>query len=352
MIKNLLRVKPLLFALLAFIGSMWSCTKEDMTDCGGVRLYFAHTFNEQGQDLLASSVKDIRVYIFDNSGLLFDVLRINAQDLTDGYKEVDLETGTYTAVAWAGSSDDVLAGGYMDVEMTDPQAHLYISPVRVGVTTLSNFRMLIRNNVLPTEVRGDVAPEVDDFDDLFHSHAESFEVKRGGDQRVYFDFVKNTNTLKIRINGLECLGSSAAPAPRGRSGVEPPLSVYATGSNGRYTYSNQIGEYAREVRYERPHTYLDNTTMEVDIKILRLMLDQSTAQSANLYITDPATGAELLPAIDILGALLKVRSAAIVSQEDLDRIDEIPIEINIDVNLGVSVSIFGYKVISSETELQ
>lgn len=329
--------------LFLLAGLMSGCIKENLDNCEArLRLYFRYTYNNQRQDLLASQVGDIRVYLFDqSSGLLSDIIRADRQDIDRGWLEPDIPEGVYTAVAWAASGEDLMRGGYQEVEMTNPATHTYIPQVRIGTTTLDNFRMMLADRELSAGSTGVMTPVWENFDHLFFAIATDVAVTKENDQRVEFDFIKNTSTLKVHVTGLEYLSARASVANQ-------PLNVFATGPNERYLYDNGIDPHTRVVRYEPPYTQFTATDMDVDIRIQRLDLAYHSAHPVLLYIQS-RTGQNLVAPIDVTDAILRAKNAQgnplWLSQEDVDREDEFPFEISILRDLSIQVTINGFEVV-------
>jgi hypothetical protein len=330
-------------AALAFV--IGGCTKDDLSDCGGLRLQFRYTHNKQRQNLLAGQVRDIRVYVFNrNTGQLAYIIRPGAQDIARGYLEVDLPdrpNGVFTFVAWAGGSTDMMQGGYMDAKMTNPATHAYNPNATTGDATLENFSMMLRYNILPGNVPGDITPQVEQFDDLFFAMAQDITLKNTAAQTVDFDFIKNTSTLKVKVTGIDHL--TRAPAP------DQPLHLFVTGRNERYRFDNTIDGYARELRYEPPYRTLTATTMEVNVKVQRLDIDRHDADAVLLYVRRPETGFDMIEPLNVIKAILSIKNAqgAYIyrTQEDIDREDEFIIEISILHDLSVKVTVNGFEIV-------
>ena len=336
----------LIFLLTAILAG--GCTKEDLGQCTGFRLMFEYTYNKQNQNLLTIRIHDIRVYIFDQStGLLVKIVRVGDASIARGWVDVDLPDGVYTASAWAGSSTDMMQAGFMDAEMDNPASQLYKLQATIGHTTLQNFRMMLAYNAL---TGGEIAPKIEQFDDLFFAMAQNISVKTGGrNQTVKFDFLKNTSILKVKISGLERLWSyDQTPAH--------PLNVFVTGKNGRYNYDNKIDAYAQQVHYEPPYTALTASEMDIDIKELRLDIYRNAAYPSLLHIVNPVTGQDMVPPLNIIDMILSAKdknTGAYIwkNQDDIDREEEFPIEISILYDLSVSVSVNGFEVVNTSPDI-
>lgn len=331
---------PLLPTLLAVLLSVGCNLKEDLSDCGVLRFAFRYTCNNENVDRLKAHVQDIHVYAFDmETRLLADVIEVGPADIARGWVEIDdLPDGRYTFVAWGGSSED-MSRSFSEAHMHDATTHDHSDP-RIGTTTLDEFYMMLDYNELPADVHGDIAPAREDFDDLFHAAAERVEVSKGRDQTVDFDLIRNANVLKVTVTGFQHL--TTAPGTRAAS-PDQPLSVYAVGKNGRYMWDNTIDWNARQVRYESPYTSLDETSMQVDIKTLRLDVERHATEPVNLYVSDPVTGQGIIAPLDVVKTILRVKddegNSIYQTQEDIDREYEFPINISILADLSVRISL-------------
>jgi hypothetical protein len=262
--------------------------------------------------------------------MLARIVELTPAEVDRGWAEIrDLSGGAYTFVVWGGSSTDMLKGGFLDAHMSGNNPS---RSVAVGETTLEEFRLMADSQPTPS---GAVAPKQETFDDLFHAAAENVQVVRGTEQAVDFDFIRNTNVVKVHISGLDKLETFDGE----------PLQVYITAENGHYGWNNGIDPYADLVRYEPKHQLLTDTDMYIDIKTLRFDLSRHDASDPILlYIIGPATGEVLTDGepIDLLKALRSVKDPQgnypYRTQEDFDREYYFPIDIVISMNENHSVS--------------
>jgi hypothetical protein len=326
--------KIVIFSLLVLLFS--SCIKEDLSECV-LRLELCYTYNKSEQNQL-EQVRDIRVYIFGSNEVLFDVVRATQQDIVRGYIDLVLPDDTYTIVAWGASSTDMVQGGYQIADMSDPTSDVY-SQVSIGTTTLNSFRTLLSTVPLSGDVLGDVAPQKEQFDDLFYAIVSDFTVIKGRKQTILLDFMKNTSILKVKITGLQYLTSSQ------------PLDVFATARNERYMYNNRIDPSARVIRHKPSGTTTKSTEMTVDIKVQRLLIAmQNAAPAAELHITHPQLGINMATKINLLYAILNTKDNTgnnlWASQEAIDKEDEFLFEISIAHNLSVTVTLNDFEFIT------
>ncbi len=325
--------------------------KEDLSDCGVLRLSLRFTYNTEQIDRLEANVNDVHFYVFDKeTDILVDIIEVGYEEITRGYTEVeDLPAGTYTFVAWGCGDEDMLGDGhFIEAHMNDSPAHDHTRAAIIGETTLDDFYMMVDYDVLPDDVLGDIAPKVDDFHDLFFANVTDVVVKNEENQTVDFDFIRNTNVLKVNITGLEHLeadNATRAPAPG------QPLDVFAIGKNGRYRWNNAICQDARTVRYEPPYTSLDDDSMQVDIKTLRLDLARhSEIDPIVLHVENPADGKPLISPLSVMDAIVQVKddegNFLYRTQEDIDREYEFPIDISIQPDKSVRIFISDWEIIN------
>ncbi|MDR0333200.1 MAG: FimB/Mfa2 family fimbrial subunit [Dysgonamonadaceae bacterium] len=326
MIKRLL-----FFSLLSLLAI--SCIKEDSDDCQrGLRLNFSYTHNNQDKDLLSEQVRNIRVFLFDQStGILTDVVLAGTQDIARGYIDVNLAEGIYTAIAWGGSSIDMFQdniGGYTDV-------------ATVGTTTLDQFRRMLAYDPLSGNALADVTPKVKDFDDLFYAAATDLSVTGWNRHPADLAFIKNTNTLKVVVTGLEHL----------RSGTSP-LNIFSTGKNWQYRYNNAPDASVPRMLYmPQTETATANAT-EVLIKQQRLNMSQLAVDPVLLYIRD-VNGADLITPLNVIETIRQ--NPAYQTQADIDREDLFTITMEIEpgdsVTLTVTITINDWIIVDTGTIL-
>lgn len=341
----------LIISIISFLAV--SCVREDVTQCktGEFRLNFEFTHNNQGENLLDGNVQDIRIYIFNQgTGILTEEVRVTVEDLKRGHVDISLPEGTYTFSTWGGSSEDMMKGGYLDAQMIDEPANVYISPARIGSATIEDFRMMLTFNGSPIGRSAETMPEITDFDDLFFAIARDIRVAVGSKDKITFDFIRNSHKIKVKISGLEYLPDfAAAPGVLTRDAeTELPVEIFAIGNNGLYCYDNQIGTYAQYFRYNPRHAYLVSSAVQVDIMLLRLDMVRHTAEPMMLYVRDKITGRDLIDPLDIVGTILQAKDPEghyiYQTQEDLDREDEYPIEISILRDLSIRITVNGFEI--------
>jgi hypothetical protein len=345
------------FALSCLLALLGGCINEGDVNCGAhLRLEFTYTFNRYFEDRLSEEVRDIQVYIFDrNSGVLVDILQVMSSSINRGYMDIILpRDGEYNFVAWGSSNPVIAQGGYRAVEMINAADHTYREEVRMGETTLDNFRKMLRSTDVRVpfrsddeQVHGERSPYNVHFDHLFHAITPGVSVsvgRTGGETQVIpLDFMRNTSTLKIEVTGIEHLP---------QVDTENPLRVFVTARNERYVYNNNIGINARELLYEPPYREITEDQMLIDIKIQRLVIDRHlTAEPVLLHVHHPVTNEPMIAPLNIVEAILAAREAGVpvwATQESIDRELEFPIRISFNHRLGVTISINEWVIVETD----
>lgn len=323
-----------------------SCVKEDMAECDlGLTINFKYSLNNKEEDLFDSSVRDMRLYVFDNHGILCDVIRENGTQLNSRFKQLVIPQGVYTFVAWGGSGEEMM-DSFKEIEMVDEVTNNYISSVQIGITTLDNFRMKLIAKQLPQEIEGEIAPQTEEFDHLFYGVASNFEVT-GSNQLMHIDLIKNTNTLRVKVAGLQHLTATIDD--------QAPVSLWTIGRNERYKFDNSLGDYARFLRNEPHNIHFDESSVFVDIKMLRFDKSKHLVEPIWLKTMNLLTGIELLAPIDILETILRAKDThgnlLFRTQTDLDKEDEYFIEINIAKDLSVTVEIKNWTIVDTTPDI-
>lgn len=362
---------------------MNSCTKEDTTDCfSGLRLKFDFTLHNNGGNKFGDEVNRVRVYLFDEQGVLQLKATDDARTLTYSYLQngqvktvstpnflgalpddyvmhLDAPPGKYKVVAWGGSTLST-ESMFFDAHMNDPLTHDFQEGVTLGVTRMEDFRMIIKYNLAP-DIPEDVVPIVPEIDDLWYGAfgtrnettskytMQDVIVRTGQVTDAGIELIKNTNVLKVTITGFEYILAATTRATS-------PLNVWATATNGRYRIDNSIGENARSIRYTPHFERVDANRMLVDIKMMRIDLERHMAQPMYLTIENPVTGQKFPDRpIDIVNTLMQAKdnrgNYVYNNQADFDREYEHPIEVRVSVDLSIRIFVKGWEVITVNPEV-
>lgn len=365
----------LMFALL-FAG----CTKENTEDCfSGLRLDFYFTLHTGNNNLFGEKVHRVHAYLFDENG----VLQLHAMDNGNKLEYSYLQNGQVKTVSnlnpWGGlpnnyvmNLDKVPAGKYKIISWADsgrednttylygqmkaPATHDFEKDITLGVTTMNDFYIFLKCKTA-SGLSEELTPEANEIDDLWYGAAgtrhsktdmyacETVEVKNNIVTERHVELIRNTNILKVTLNGIEHLTSGAKNAPEAKQ--ETNFKLWVVASDGRYRSDNTFDEYVPSIRYTPFNTSMNENTLFADIKVLRLTMEHPVL----LYIETP--DGQRIPdqPIDIVSMLLKARNPdtgeyAYNSQSDFDRIYEHPIEVRIGANLEIRIFIGEWEIVN------
>lgn len=334
---------------ILFLVVFFSCTKEDNADCtAGLILKYSYEHNKQGVDLFGPDVQYIKMYIFNEQNILHHIDSGKGTALTNGwFKQINLAPGKYSVVSWAGGNPDFHTS-FFDSQMSDRASLDFSHKAVVGQTTLQDFRIIV-NHQLAEMYEEDVILPMDSLDDLYYgTYKDNVEVKPGYLSVQEIPLIKNTNKLRVIVEGLQHLKTST------KAGDSDILEVYAAAKNGRYMYNNAIDEYARVIRYETPFTIVSDTAIETDIKILRLDIEHHTANPVTLYVNNKQTNLPLAT-INVVESILKAQDEngnyLINNQSDLDKEDLFVFKVQINTDLSVNIFVNGWNIKPTKPEI-
>ena len=339
MFKKRAILLPLL--LLFLIG----CIEQREMDCSVLRLKFSYTINRYFEDQIQGEIRAIQVYVFDsNTGILVDILPVNEAAINRGYIEIHPPgdgNSDFTFVAWGVCGTDIRGGGYKTVEMYQPVAHAR-NEVQIGRTTLQTFRKMMQYTDVQARStqHGEIMPSNVLFDHLFHSRAVNVPIRSStinvDDQVIPLDFMRNTATLQIEVQGIHYLN---------RVTVNNPPRVFVTGRNERFNYDNSVGFHTRQLFYSRPNRTVTETYMRTDIKVQRMVIDRhlNTEGGIFLHLHQPYPDTPVMRPLDVVAAILSARDThgnlLWPTQDAIDREKEFPITIIINQRGQVTVKI-------------
>lgn len=319
-------------AILLFVG----CVKEDNDDCpNGISLKFSYKFDEQGQSTITSRIGMLRLYVFDQNRVLHHIMPISTSSLVNGSIKADIEPGTYTFIALGFSGKDMIAGGYLDAEVTDPATHTYTTPATVGTTTLDNFRVKLKS----TQSGGLWSPSANNFDNLFTATVENTTIiSTNKEQVVNLSFVNNCSILDTTVEGIDVITTRATS----------PVKVFFEGKYGTYNYKGEIDNAAPSLRFAPPYKSLTSRIITTDIKTLRLDKAYYTANPVYLHITKTSNGTDVIAPLNVMDIILKLKDNGgkliFQTQNDIDKAGTFTFKIYLSFDLGVSITVNGFKV--------
>jgi hypothetical protein len=320
--------KKTLYHLLLLVLITVSCVKNDMDNCEtGFRLQFRYNLSGGDRDL-PPSVRHISLYLFDQrTGILSDIHTLNAQEIARGYVDLEVPEGLYTVIAWATNSTDMTLAGYAAAH-ADGTVH---TPVAVGATTLNHFRMMLAHNPLQGNPLAEVTARVLDFGDLYYAAARDIAVVLQQESSATLRFIRNTSTLHVEVSGLENL-----PGLRSDQAFE----IFTTGANKHYIHSNAFATGAQRMLYLPQSLIRTTNNIESFVKQQRLYIGQRTDDPVMLYLTNPATG-ENIVTLNLLDVIM--RNPAYQTQAAIDAQERFDISIDFGYNLTVTIIINGWQ---------
>lgn len=363
------------------------CTRENLEDCySGLELDFEFSHNTDETNYFGPDVNRVRVYLFDENGVLKvyavdngitldykfvdaggtikSVSKPNLQGaLNDDYvMRLDIPAGKYKVMSWAGSGTGDQTT-FFHGHMNDPVTHNFERDVTLGVTTAENFRMFVDYNNAD-EWPQDIIPVVPEIYDLFYGAVgtrhpqtsaytfKTVEVTLSSITKEHIELIRNTNILDITITGAKYT-QPAVTRGSPTSIADSPFTLYVQGQNGRYKWDNSIGDYARSIRYV-PYTSEvndDEDKITAKVKVLRLDWNKRDTDTRMVLYFENSQGVRYPNnGIDVVKTLLQAKDGngnyIYNNQADLDKIYEHPIEIRIGADLQVRILIQGWEIVN------
>lgn len=306
---------PLFVALILLFQG---CIKEDLSICKTeLLLGFRYTLNNQYIDLFGPEVNRIVVYIFDMNGKYVDSFSEQGSKLSHNYvMHLSLPEGKYQVVAYGGDFNTYSVGEL------DNQTHILNQTLRKGVTDINDFRVELKNAM---NTDGYLHPLITP-DDHFAGFVTEAASVPNNQYVIPIELIKDTKKIKVKISGTDY--------------VSGPFEIYITASNGRYNFDNNLDLTYGTFKYTPINTFSKNNYLEVNLKMMRLVLGQSPM----LVIKNSATS-EIFYNENMIDQILSTSKYA--TQEDLDRENEYVFEIKFQPgghDLEISVSINGWKI--------
>lgn len=309
-----------IYLLIVFVLLLQSCKKDDSSNCKSeLLLRFRYTLNNQHTNLFGSMVHKVTVYIFDSNGKYVGSFSEQGDKLTNDYvMHIPLPQGRYRIVTYGGDFTTYSAG--------ELNANTINPTLIEGVTDINDFRTELKNII-----GGDnylyPANTPDDLYAGFALNTIFFPINK---VITDVELIKDTKKIKVKITGTDAYSA--------------PLEVYITALNGRYKFDNSIDTNHGTFKYIPINTLLQPNYMEVDLKMMRLMLGQSPM----LVIKNSVTQ-EILYNENMIDQILS--TLQYITQEDFDREDEFIFEISVSGGVVVSVSINGWIVNSINPDI-
>lgn len=310
-----------------------SCIKDDFSTCKTeLLLRFRYTLNNEYTNLFYPAVNRITVYIFDYNGKYVDTYSAQGAVLTNAYvMHIPLPRGEYHVVAYGGPLTTYSVG------TINSDTNVLNTSLVKGVTDIKDLHIELKNKNGET---GFLYPE--SVPDDLYVGLETEARSSMNEQRITDIYLtKNTNAIKVKINDP--------------NNTDVAYEVYITDKNGRYHFDNRIDTTHSHFKYKPINTVQQPNYMEVDLKKMRLMLENSpmlvikeNGSTRNLYSENPG----IIYNKNMTDQILETEKYA--TQEDLDREDEYLFEITLpstDLSTGIIVSINGWVINNIKPEL-
>lgn len=301
--------------IFSFTMLLFGCIKEDLVSCSYTHyLTFEYTKNIEHIDKFPTSVNKLDVYVFDSNGKFVKHLTDQGEPLASGaYKmPVDLPSGEYTFVVWGGLQNCFTVFNGQEPESISDLGSSFFENLKLGLTNKTTIV------------------------DLFHGMARRV-VLGSTSTTTHISLTKNTKTIYVTIKGLQNLYSN----PDDYDSIELICDI----ANGELTFDNSISKPDELIQYIPISRIAEGEDLKFTIKTLRLLTNMQSMLSIKNTATAAAISSRSL--VDLLLLLPNISS-----DEDFDINDEYDIVISIDANLGVSITVNGYLVVSSDLEVQ
>jgi hypothetical protein len=302
-----------------------ACVQEDKSTCAD-SLDVTFSFTRDGVELLGSAVTSLSVFVFDENEILvgrwdeYDSEKLAASDFT---MTLPLEPGLYSIVAWGGLQDNHYA---VSAALPGNQP----SPLVAGETTLS--RAVVS---LTGAFQGAGRSAIDYRPvDQFHGSVMNVQLERVGTTRVNVDLVKNSKQVTLSLVGLP---------PSTRAGR---FEARVEADNGASDFFNNLVTPGDTMAYLPFNQETVNDTTRLDFYTLRLV----TGRECQLILVDMQEGWTILDSDLLEGYIRKVPRYA--SQAGIDAEDHFDILVDASVPLAVKVTVNGWDLSTSGSDIQ
>lgn len=306
-----------LYLFVAFIVILQSCIKEDLSTCKSeLLLRFRYTLNDQYVDLFDAEVDRVTIYVFDSEGKYVANFSEQGSQLTNDYvMHVPLPPGDYRIVAYGGDFNTYSAGEL------NSQTNTLNQTLIEGVTDINDFCIELKSIMEADNYLHPATTPDDLYVGLVNASSSSNDK-----EIVTVELIKNTKKIKVKITGTDFIPSA--------------LDINIIATNGRYKFDNRIDVNHGTMKYTPINTSVLPNYMEVDLKMMRLVLGQSP-----MLVIKNSTTSEVIYSENMIEQILLTQQY--LSQEDFDREDEFVFEIAIKSNnniVEVVVSINGWLI--------
>ncbi|MCD8203032.1 MAG: FimB/Mfa2 family fimbrial subunit [Prevotella sp.] len=303
-IKSILRTAATSL-LTAAISCMVLCACDSVIydgegDCSvNYKVKFCYDYNMKYADAFAHEVSSVTLYMIDGVGnIVWQKTETGDALSVDGYTmDVDIEPGTYSMLAWCGTTDK---GSF-----TIPSANVY-----TGLTCTLN-----RNY----DANG--AAYIDtDIDKLYHGYVANQEfTNKPGTHEYTMPLVKNTNSIRVVLQQLSAETIDASK-----------FTFKITDSNGKMDWDNNLIA-DEQLTYYAWHSGIgeagvgDDTSTDYEAVLAELTTARLVVgQDTRLTVTNNDTGETVfsIPLIEYALMIKDFYNGGMDDQEFLDRQDE------------------------------
>ena len=314
------------------------CTKEDESDCvGNMNLTFRFTRN--GQDNFGPQVPSLSVFVFDEAGIFLGRWDEwdNGKFSTDYIMSLPLPPGKYSFVAWGGLKTP-------DYYLCSPgQAQNNATNPVIGITHIDDMLLRLSGNH-SNEVIFIPATQ-------FHGEALLQDVVAGKANDITINLIKNSKEIRVTVNGLSA--SSERMALRDEDDLFSLVSMRLSAPNGGYNFHNIMEQNATVMTYSEQNRHIGTgNSLVSSFHTLQLKLKDRNLNNIpyGFTIWDGQFGSALHTA-DMLHDYIN-QVSAYDTQAEIDSEDLFDIIINLGANVGVSVTVNGWNVDTSDNTLR
>lgn len=313
-------ISPLLLSAVALFTS---CMDEDRSVCNpGLDLRFVYTLNQDGKDKFKDEVEAVTALVFDQNGLYMETYNVSRKNLKGGNTlHLPLDKGEYSVVVYGGTMT-----GYAIGELS-PGERVFSEGLQKGVTRVDDLLVKVEGD--PT-----VTPQPKrEFAPLYHGMARKVTVVADVNAtKQDISLTKNTNKIKFNIKGLEYYTDTPGRA------INDVVDVWCDGSNGRYKFDNSVGDSAPKLIYYTTERATNDKIEVVDFHALRLL----RTAPVSIVMWDKTTNT-LIKRINIVDKIMQIPGFG--TELAMDKCDEYIIDLNINKDLTVNVTINGWEII-------
>lgn len=353
MLKVLKTIRPTILATLISGLALTSCNDSIIFDYEGdcsvvYKVNFKYDLNMKWADAFSNEVKSVRLYAFNEDGILVREYDESGEKLAaDNYMvTLDLNPGKYRLLAWCG------------IDNPGANQHFNVPEAKVGQTTID--QLTCRLHRYEDEIYSSVCDDRLEF--MFHGliSAELTDNDEEGEYLYTIPLTKDTNHLRIVLQHL--------------SGKDLDVSQFSfriEDANGHYAHDNTILEdeiitykaynktsgEATIIKDENTRASIIAKTAVADLSLARLMADRNNKMVLTITNSEGKDIAKV-PIIDY--ALLTkdyyedAYNHKMTDQEFLDREDEYTMTFFIDENnewYSAEIYINSWRVVLRDYEI-